>query len=119
MSPANGNVPPNLQGYIAIVTGGNSGIGFETALQLALHGARVYIAARSKSRIMNAIDQMKASTTRKELDLRTLDLDLGSLRSVDTAARTFMKAESRLDILINNAGVSYPYPAVGFSQTLY
>ena len=107
MSPVKDNVLPNLNGYVVIVTGGNSGIGYETALQLALHGARVYIAARSKSRIINAIAQMKDST-RKTLDLESLDLDLGSLRSVDSAAKAFMKAESRLDILINNAGVCAP-----------
>lgn len=95
---------PNLEGYIVIVTGGNSGIGYETALQLALRGARVYIAARSKSRIINAIAQMKESA-RKELDLESLSLDLGSLNSVDSAVKSFIKAESRLDILINNAGV--------------
>lgn len=95
---------PDLKGYIAIVTGGNSGIGYETALQLAIYGARVYIAARSKSKIINAIAQMKEST-RKELDLEMLHLDLGSLRSVDSAAKTFMNSESHLHLLVNNAGV--------------
>ena len=109
MSPIKTDVLPNLQGYVVIVTGGNSGIGSETALQLALHGARVYIAARSKSRIINAIDQMK-SFTRKDLDLRPLDLDLSSLHSVKEAAQAFMKAESRLHILINNAGVCILLP---------
>ena len=56
--------------------------------------------------MINAIDQMKAST-QKKLDVRPLDLDLSSLRNVDAAAQAFMKAESRLDILINNAGVCF------------
>lgn len=108
MDPAKDTVLPNLQGCVAIVTGGNSGIGYETALQLATHGARVYIAARSKSRIVDAIAQMKSSTQRN-LDLEALDLDLSSLRSVESAAKAFMRAEARLDILINNAGVSGPF----------
>ena len=102
-SPA-GHKIPELAGYVAIVTGGNSGIGYETALQLALHGARVYIAARSHDRITSSISRMKSST-QASLDLNPLDLDLQSLRSVDEAAKRFMKLESRLDILINNAGI--------------
>ena len=105
MGSAKYDTLPDLHGYVTIVTGGNSGIGYETSLQLALQGARVYIAARSPSRIAEAIDKMRNST-HKQLDLHALDLDLSSLRSVDSAAKTFMESETRLDILINNAGVS-------------
>jgi NAD(P)-dependent dehydrogenase (short-subunit alcohol dehydrogenase family) len=84
---------------------GNSGIGFETTLQLALHGARVYIAARSPDRVHKAIDDMKASH-KQLLDLQPLKMDLQDLQSVKDAADSFMAKESRLDILINNAGVS-------------
>lgn len=94
----------NLNGYVAIVTGGNTGIGYETTLQLALHGARVYVAARSPDRATKAIDQMKASH-KEDLDLHFLELDLQNLQSVKDAAATFMRTERRLDILINNAGI--------------
>ena len=83
---------------------GNSGIGYETTLQLALHGARVYIAGRSPDRMKKAMEQMKASNGR-QLDLHMLEMDLQSLVSVKKGAEAFMKQESRLDILINNAGV--------------
>lgn len=95
---------PNLSDYVAIVTGGNSGIGYETTLQLALHGARVYIAGRSPGRMNKAMEQMRASSV-KQLDLHMLEMDLQSLTSVKEAAEAFKKQESRLDLLINNAGV--------------
>ena len=84
---------------------GNAGIGYEITLQLALHGARVYIAGRSPDRVKKAIEQMKSSST-KPLDLHMIKMDLQSLRSVKEAAEYFMRQESRLDLLINNAGVS-------------
>ena len=87
------------------LSSGNSGIGYEIALQLALHGARVYIAGRSSNRVKNAIEQMQASSARA-LDLHMLEMDLQSLRSVKEGAESFIRQESRLDLLINNAGVS-------------
>lgn len=94
----------NLNGYVAIVTGGNSGLGYETTLQLALHSARVYVAARSPERVQEAIAQMKASH-KEDLDLHFLEMDLQNLQSVKDAAKTFMTKETRLNILINNAGI--------------
>lgn len=84
---------------------GNSGIGYETANQLALHDARVYIASRSRERVRQAIQRMSQSAQGKTLDLHFLELDLQDLKSVKAAATHFMALESRLDILINNAGV--------------
>ncbi|KAI4245874.1 MAG: hypothetical protein LQ352_006503 [Teloschistes flavicans] len=92
---------------------GNSGIGYETVFQLASHGARVYIAARSTQRIDDAISRMKSATA-TELDLHPLTMDLQNMISVKEAADTFMKKESRLDILINNAGIM----AVPFALTV-
>jgi NAD(P)-dependent dehydrogenase (short-subunit alcohol dehydrogenase family) len=83
---------------------GNSGIGFETAKQLALRNARVYIASRSHERVSDAIYQMNQSAGRN-LDLNFLQMDLQDLKSVHAAAASFMHRETRLDILINNAGV--------------
>lgn len=120
---------PDLSGYVAIVTGGklyryavvgevfslsslliiyavgNSGIGYETANQLALHDARVYIASRSQERVSQAISQMSQAARGKTLDLHFLQIDLQDLKSVKAAAEHFMTLETRLDILINNAGV--------------
>ncbi|KAM5386659.1 hypothetical protein ACJZ2D_000622 [Fusarium nematophilum] len=94
---------PNLQGYVAIVTGGNAGVGYETSLQLAKRGARVYIASRSQDRVSKAIADMKQDSG--SLDLRFLKLDLQDLQSVKNAAAEFLAREPRLDILINNAGI--------------
>ncbi|KAL8626217.1 hypothetical protein Q9189_008104 [Teloschistes chrysophthalmus] len=103
-SPFGTEETPDLGGYVSIVTGGNSGIGYETVFQLASHSARVYIAARSSQRINEAISRMKAATP-TELDLHPLIMDLQNLKSVKEAGDTFMEKESRLDILINNAGI--------------
>ena len=88
---------------------GNAGIGYETTLQLALHGARVYVVGRSPERLNSAVEQMKSSSE-KTLDLVTLVMDLQSLQSVKDGAEAFMRQETRLDILINNAGVRYHFP---------
>ena len=119
---------PDLSGYVVIVTGGtsfdikvqcslfpyqmannrftgNSGIGYQTSLQLALRHARVYVGGRSEERVNKAIEQMKMVAGTVELDLRFLQIDLQNLRLVKAAATLFKEKESRLDILINNAGV--------------
>lgn len=96
---------PDLSGYVAIVTGGNSGIGYETSKQLALRNARVYISSRSQERVDQAINKMRGETGVRSLDLHFLKTDLTDLRSVAAAADNFASQEPRLDILINNAGV--------------
>ena len=78
-----------------------------TTLQLAVHGARVYIMSRSSQKAAGAISSMKQSSPDKELHLRFLQVDLQSLSSVNEAAQKFKAAESRLDLLINNAGVGH------------
>lgn len=103
---------PDLAGYVIIVTGGNSGIGYETTRQLALRNARVYITSRSEERVSKAIREMRESVGGKSLDLHFLQVDLQDLRSVKAAAASFMQRESRLDIIINNAGVSTVWPTV-------
>ncbi|KAH7150337.1 hypothetical protein B0J13DRAFT_287023 [Dactylonectria estremocensis] len=95
----------DLTGYVAIVTGGNGGIGYETTKQLALRNARVYIASRSQQRVDEAIAQMNQSADGKKLDLHFIQMDLQDLKSVKLAANLFLQQESRLDILINNAGI--------------
>ena len=83
---------------------GNSGIGFETTTQLARRGARVYIAARSESRVQSAIKKLEAGPDK--VDVRFLKLDLQDLQSIKTTVSDFLQKENRLDILLNNAGVS-------------
>lgn len=110
---------PDLTGYVAIVTGGNSGIGYETSKQLALHNARVYISSRSQDRVDQAIRKMRDETGRN-LDLRFLRIHLNDLASLVSGAETFKRQESRLDLLINNAGVMnvpMSYTGDGFETT--
>lgn len=87
------------------ISTGNGGIGYETVNQLAHHNARVYVAGRSKERVDQAIQQMNQSSGGKTLDLHFLQMELQDLRSVKAAAKTFAQRESRLHILMNNAGV--------------
>lgn len=94
---------PDLSGKVAIVTGGNTGIGFQTVQALASHGAKVYMASRSKERADSAIK--KIHETFPETIVEFLPLDLTHLDSVKKAGAEFLSKETRLDILINNAGI--------------
>ena len=95
-----------LEGKTAIVTGANTGIGFETALDLYQKGAKVYIACRNEEKALEAIARIKAQTTGGALVFGKLDL--ASLRSVKDFVNSVLATESRLDLLINNAGVMIP-----------
>jgi NAD(P)-dependent dehydrogenase (short-subunit alcohol dehydrogenase family) len=98
-----------LTGKIAIVTGANTGLGFETALDLYQKGAKVYVGCRDEEKGVEAIERMKAvSTTGGELVLGLFDL--GSMHSVKTFTQKFVSTEKRLDLLVNNAGVMIPPP---------
>lgn len=96
---------PDLTGQVIIVTGGNAGLGFESIRQLAKHNpAHIYLAARSKQKAEEAIQKLK-ETNPQCPPISFLSLDLASFASIKAAARTFMSSESRLDILMNNAGI--------------
>ncbi|KAJ1309473.1 hypothetical protein OPQ81_006249 [Rhizoctonia solani] len=97
---------PDLTGHIVIVTGGNAGVGKETCKALLNKNAKVYLAARSKSKAEAAIEWLKAETNGKEAIF--LELDLGSLASIRKAADEFRSKEQELHVLFNNAGVMAP-----------
>jgi NAD(P)-dependent dehydrogenase (short-subunit alcohol dehydrogenase family) len=99
----------NLSGKTAIVTGSNTGIGYETALDLYKKGAKVYVACRDQEKALNAIERMKADGGTGELVYE--HLDLASLSSVKAFADKVIMAEPRLDLLINNAGIMIPPPS--------
>jgi len=86
---------------IAIVTGANSGIGFETARLLAANGARVVLACRSDEKGREALARMEGA-------VEFMVLDLSSLQSVEAFAASFAGKYQALDLLINNAGVMVP-----------
>ncbi|MGW8526334.1 oxidoreductase [Nocardiopsis sp. NPDC055824] len=93
---------PDQSGRTALITGGSSGIGLETARVLARHGARVILAGRSQAKLDQAAEAVRASTPGARVD--TLLLDLSDLSSVRDAATRIAETET-VDLLFNNAGV--------------
>lgn len=91
------------EGRTVVITGGNSGIGFEAAKALAHRGARVIIACRDVNKARDACAQIAADET--AADIEAVTLDLGSLKSVRNCADDLQQRCERLDVLINNAGV--------------
>jgi NAD(P)-dependent dehydrogenase (short-subunit alcohol dehydrogenase family) len=94
---------PDLAGKRAVITGANSGLGFETARVLAAHGARVTLAVRDVSKGEAAAYSIR--TQSPAADLAVASVDLANLSSVRAFAAAFLAAHDRLDMLINNAGV--------------
>ncbi|KAJ3122125.1 hypothetical protein HK098_003104 [Nowakowskiella sp. JEL0407] len=94
---------PDLSGKVAIVTGGNTGLGYVTVLELARKNAKVYMAARTQSRAQKAISRIKEELPHAKVEY--LELNLADLKQVKRAARNFLVSENRLDILVNNAGI--------------
>ena len=97
---------PDQTDRVVVVTGANTGIGFETAAALAARHAKVVLACRNAQKAGDAIERIRARTP--GADLEFLELDLASLGSVKRFAGAFDSAHDRLDLLINNAGVMAP-----------
>jgi len=96
---------PDQAGRTAVITGANSGIGFETAQVLAERGATVILACRDVARATAAAARIGGPGP-----VLVRQLDLGSLASVRAAASELHASQQRLDLLINNAGVMMPPP---------
>jgi NAD(P)-dependent dehydrogenase (short-subunit alcohol dehydrogenase family) len=86
-----------------LITGGNSGIGKATAIEIAKSGATVVIGCRDKKRGEAAVEEIKKASSNAKVEM--LQLDLSSMQSVRNAAEEFKKKHNRLDVLINNAAV--------------
>jgi NAD(P)-dependent dehydrogenase (short-subunit alcohol dehydrogenase family) len=94
---------PRLSGQTAIVTGANSGLGYETALALAVAGAQVVMACRDETKGAEAVDRIRRLTPAAQVELKTLDL--ANQVSIRDFAERFNAGHDGLDILVNNAGV--------------
>ncbi|MGE7666446.1 oxidoreductase [Ureibacillus composti] len=96
----------DLTGKVAVVTGGNSGIGFQTSLALAEKGATVVLAVRNLNKGNDAIDRIKAVVP--QASVNAIKLDLNDLKSVRAFASEFKNNYKSLSLLINNAGIMLP-----------
>jgi NAD(P)-dependent dehydrogenase (short-subunit alcohol dehydrogenase family) len=94
------------RGRIAVITGANSGLGFETARVLAEHGATVVLAGRDPDRTSAAADKLRSADP--DAEVQTAELDLASLESVRKAGADLAARFPQLNLLINNAGVMMP-----------
>ncbi|KAI1451195.1 NAD(P)-binding protein [Annulohypoxylon moriforme] len=99
---------PDQRGRVFIVTGGYAGVGYELCRILYTHNATVWIAGRSVPKAQEAISRIKKAAPRSEGRLEFLRLDLSDLSTIKPAVESFTAQESRLDVLVNNAGVMYP-----------
>ena len=99
---------PDLSGKTIVVTGGNSGIGYEAALEFARKQAKVILACRDLGKAQTAAAQISASSPKADVDV--MALDLSSLASIRTFADAFHSNHQALHVLCNNAGVmAIPY----------
>ncbi|KAG6811833.1 hypothetical protein H0H92_005630 [Tricholoma furcatifolium] len=95
---------PDLTGRVILVTGGNTGIGYETVKHLARRGAKVYLGARNESKATGAIAKLqKEGLGPGNGEVVWLKADFSELQSAKEAAQLFLRLEGRLDVLINNA----------------
>ncbi len=93
-------------GKIAVVTGSNTGIGFQVALILADKGAHVVLACRNLEKAETAREKMLKSSPHAQIFVE--ELDLADLSNVEAFATRLKKSHQHVDILINNAGVMIP-----------
>ncbi len=98
---------PDQRGRIAVVTGGNSGLGLETTRELARKGAHVVLACRDVDKGAAAATEIRATGV-PGADIDVATLDLASLASVRAFAEWVRGEHERIDLLVNNAGVMAP-----------
>ncbi|KAF8830928.1 hypothetical protein HHX47_DHR1000257 [Lentinula edodes] len=102
----------DLRGKVAIVTGGNTGIGYATIQFLVRQGAKVYMGSRNEDKAKAAIDELEAEFRNDTKagnnggSVHWLPLDLSDPRLVKETALAFLRKEERLDILVNNAAAT-------------
>ena len=96
---------PDQTGRVAVITGANSGLGYETAAALAAHGADVVLAVRNLDKGKDAATLISRRNPGGSVTVQ--ELDLTSLESIRAAAAQLRADHDRIDLLINNAGVMF------------
>lgn len=94
---------PDQTGRVAVITGGNGGLGLASATALASKGAQIVMAARNQSKAASAVAQIRE--LHPDASVEVVELDLGSQASVHAAADSIRASHDRLDIVMLNAGV--------------
>ena len=97
-----------------LITGANKGIGYETARQMGQSGYRVWLGSRDPARGRQAV----AGLVAEGIDARLASMDVTNNESVEAAARQVLEEDGKLDVLINNAGISGDYPVVPSMQSI-
>ncbi len=103
MSKWDANDIPNQSGRVVVITGANSGLGYESSLALARQGAQIVMASRDQAKAQQALNNLKGRLPEAKVDVMTVDLS--DLASVQSFAADFKSRYHRLDLLLNNAGV--------------
>lgn len=98
----------DLKGKNAIITGANSGVGYEIALELARHNANVVLACRTESKAKEAVNKIMKELPEAKGQIKYMSLDTSSFKSVRAFVESWtqMHDGQKLDILVNNAGIS-------------
>ena len=110
---------PDMSGKVIIITGANSGIGYESARELTRKGAEVIFASRDQVKAKDAMARIGNENT--DARMKFIELDLASLDSIRKFTEEFKSAYPKLDILLNNAGIMMvPYGKTkdGFERTI-
>lgn len=110
---------PDLTGKVILITGGNSGLGIESAKAFVNKGAEVIITSRSEEKGKKALAEIKNEIP--DANITIMLLDLMDLKSVQSFADEFMNKYNRLDVLMNNAGIMmtpYKLSADGFESQM-
>lgn len=94
---------PDLSGKVIVITGANSGVGYEAAKEFARKGAHAILACRNMEKALSAMEQIQAEVLGASVEI--MALDLASLDSVRRFADAYKAKYDRLDILVNNAGI--------------
>ncbi|NTU60719.1 MAG: SDR family NAD(P)-dependent oxidoreductase [Caldiserica bacterium] len=107
-----------MEGKVVVITGASSGLGFESAKSLSSLGATIALHGRSQEKLGFAVKQIRSANTNAKLDCFCYDLSL--LAQTRKFAQDLLDRYPKIDVLMNNAGISTQYPEItseGFEKT--